>query len=298
MTGALPQTAALSVWNRPLQPAQTHVFSDPPAEEAETELKASALIDAIVRGDQGPGETATATTAHEGARASTSGEPRKVLLVDHEDSFVHTLANYLRQTGAEVVTCRSGPQLKEFMAQKVDGAAASFRPDLVVLSPGPGSPSDFHLSETIQTMIDRKIPIFGVCLGLQGLVEYFGGELGVLGYPMHGKPSIITRSFDDGKVPASAAAKYDGPATFDVLRGLPKEFQVARYHSLHGKKATLPKELVVTALSADDIVMAVQHEHMPIAAVQWHPEGLLTDSTIGLALLRNALNFLKKEHYV
>ena len=97
---------------------------------------------------------------------------------------------------------------------------------------------------------------------------------------------------------ASAAAKYDGPATFDVLRGLPKEFQVARYHSLHGKKATLPKELVVTALSADDIVMAVQHEHMPIAAVQWHPEGLLTDSTIGLALLRNALNFLKKEHYV
>lgn len=84
----------------------------------------------------------------------------RVLLVDHEDSFVHTLANYLRQTGAEVVTCRSGPSLASFVRREIDSGA--YRPDLVVLSPGPGSPSDFFLTDTINSMIERRIPIFGV----------------------------------------------------------------------------------------------------------------------------------------
>lgn len=216
---------------------------------------------------------------------------KKVLLIDHEDSFVHTLANYLRQTGAEVVVCRSGKGLNQFIANSVDTGA--FHPDLCVLSPGPGSPSDFFLSETIGNMISRKVPIFGVCLGLQGLFEYFGGELGILGYPMHGKPSIISRVFSDV---SEDSAQYAGPPVFDVLRGLPDKFQVARYHSLHGTQNTLPSSLVVTA-SVDDVIMAIQHKSMPIAAVQFHPESLLTLPKNGMQILENALEILSSKHY-
>lgn len=128
------------------------------------------MIDAIIRADSE--ETTTTTTREEeGDQRNQSTElldksnsitvATKVLLVDHEDSFVHTLANYLRQTGAEVITCRSGNVLKRFITNQIDSGI--YTPDLVVLSPGPGSPSDFFLSDTISSMIDRKIPIFGVC---------------------------------------------------------------------------------------------------------------------------------------
>ena len=95
-----------------------------------------------------------------------------MLLIDHEDLFVHTLANYIRTTGAEVVTMRP------------DLARAELRqgrpPDLVVLSPGPGRPADFAMNETLDLAIARSLPVFGVCLGLQGIVEYFGGALDLL----------------------------------------------------------------------------------------------------------------------
>lgn len=96
---------------------------------------------------------------------------------------MHTLANYMRQTGATVVTLRAG-----FSEAKLD----EVNPQLVFLSPGPGSPIDFKLSATIEMAQKRKLPIFGVCLGLQGIVEHFGGELGKLEYPMHGKPSSVS----------------------------------------------------------------------------------------------------------
>jgi anthranilate synthase len=214
-----------------------------------------------------------------------AGAGRKILLVDHEDSFVHTLANYVRQTGAEVVTCRSGDSLSNFVREKLD--TGLFHPDLVVLSPGPGSPSDFKLKDTIQAMIDRKIPIFGVCLGLQGLVEYFGGELGILSYPMHGKPSLISQKELPHKISLGN----------NVLDGLPNSFVVARYHSLHGKPDTLPTNLLVTAESGDGVIMAIQHCSMPIAAVQFHPESILTSPTHGMKILTNALEKLTSDQY-
>jgi anthranilate synthase len=270
-------------------------FSDPAAEEAETELKASALIDAILRPDSVSDSASVFGIVDPKIDQHDSAPNRKVLLIDHEDSFVHTLANYLRQTGAEVVTCRSGASLKTFMKERMD--TGIFSPDITVLSPGPGSPSDFQLKETIDAMIARKIPIFGVCLGLQGLVEYFGGELGILGYPMHGKPSIISRSFADDEEKTVSDSAYGGPEVHDVLRGLPSDFQVARYHSLHGKKLSLPKELIVTATSPDDVIMAIQHATMPIAAVQFHPESILTLPKHGMRIITNALEILKSEHY-
>ncbi len=229
--------------------------SDPDAEEEETRLKASAFLDAIRR--------PRGAEARPRPEAPRSGADKRVLLVDHQDSFVHTLANYLRQTGAEVVTLRSG-----FPPEVFDDV----RPHLAVLSPGPGSPRDFALSRTLDELTRRGIPTFGVCLGLQGIVEYFGGELGVLDDPVHGKASRI---------------RVRGGRIF---AGLPEEFTAGRYHSLFAIREKLPPVLVVTAESADGVVMAIEHATLPLAAVQFHPESIMTlEEDLGLRLLRNVM---------
>ena len=231
--------------------------SDPVAEEEETELKASAFLDAL----RLPRRT-TETVA-----LSSPAEGKEVLLIDHMDSFVHTLANYLRQTGAHVATQRTGFPLEELAAN---------RPDLMVLSPGPGTPNDYEISATISAAIELEIPVFGVCLGLQAIVEFFGGQLGQLDTPMHGKPSLI------------AAA---GGHLFD---GLPKEFRAGRYHSLYAKEDSVPESLNVVARSVDDgVVMAVEHKTLPICGVQFHPESIMSfDDEIGLRLVHNAVAML------
>ncbi len=137
--------------------------SEPAAEEAETELKASAMRDAVLHGE--PQRAATGSSSMPKPIAAVDASPR-VLLVDHQDSFVHTLANYMRQTGAIVATLRSG-----FDEAEVD----RLRPSLLMLSPGPGNPRDFGLSRTIEIGLKRRLPMFGVCPGLQGIVEYYGG---------------------------------------------------------------------------------------------------------------------------
>jgi anthranilate synthase len=250
--------------------------SNPPAEELETELKASAIIDAVVR--KGSEDNAGAAPCEELQQLPDKvGLGKTIILIDHEDSFVHTLGNYLRQTGAVVKTLRSGPSALaaiEAMVQKGE------KPDMVVLSPGPGNPTDFGLSKSIALLTKHKIPGFGVCLGLQGMVEHFGGKLGVLGYPMHGKPSEI-------------ALTRHGLTEDSIFSGLPETFEVARYHSLHGIREYLPKELKVTALSEDGIVMGIQHSSLPFAAVQFHPESILTSPSHGMTILENALRFLK-----
>ena len=233
--------------------------SDPEAEEAETRLKAAAMFTAI-RGTK----TTSATRTEAGAEI---GRGRRVLLVDHEDSFVHTLANYIRTTGAEVVTMRPDVARGELRAS--DGY------DLVVLSPGPARPTDFAMAETLDLAIRRHLPVFGVCLGLQGIVEYFGGSLAVLDPPMHGKPSPV---------------RVRGGR---LLRGLPSEFTVGRYHSLHAVRSTLPPELSVTAETDDGVVMAIEHQHLPIAAVQFHPESVMTlRDEIGMPIIAAVMSAL------
>ena len=231
--------------------------SVPEEEESETELKASAFLDAIRR---------PRSASDTGAVVSGPSQ-RQVLLVDHMDSFVHTLANYLRQTGATVVTRRAGFPIDEIDPDEFD---------LVVLSPGPGRPDDFDIGPVVRATLDAGLPLFGVCLGLQGIVEYFGGELGQLSTPMHGKPSAI-RALGG-----------------QLLDGLPKEFRAGRYHSLFARRSQVPDSLEVTAVSLDDdIVMAVEHRELPVAAVQFHPESIMSlDDGVGLALIRNAIDRL------
>jgi len=232
--------------------------SVPELEERETELKAGAFLDAV-RGGQ---IDAPPALEH---RWQTGGG-RRVLLVDHEDSFVHTMADYVRQTGARVVTLRAG-------ADGVDDELFDeHRPDLVMLSPGPGRPKGFGVSATVGRAVARGLPIFGVCLGLQGIVEHFGGTLRQLDYPVHGKSSTI---------------HVRGGQLFD---GLPKTFVAGRYHSLIADRETLPDALDVVAETEDGIVMAVQHRDLPIAAVQFHPESIMTlHGDIGLSIIGNAI---------
>ncbi|MEW5422417.1 anthranilate synthase component I [Amorphus sp. 3PC139-8] len=231
--------------------------SDPEAEEKETELKASAMLAAI----RSAGMPIAANTAETPAPA---GPKRRVLLVDHEDSFVHTLANYLRQAGADVTTLR-GPI--------ADATLDRIAPDLVVLSPGPGRPDDFRCRETIAAARAHNLPIFGVCLGLQALVEAFGGQLRQLPVPVHGKSSKVTIHSD--------ARLFDG---------LDPRLSVGRYHSLVADPEHLPASFEVTATTEDGAIMAIEHREEPIAAVQFHPESIMTLADgAGLRIVRNAL---------
>lgn len=215
--------------------------SDPEAEEAETRLKASALLDAV-RGSEPATETSGSKTLD-----TSLGLGLKALMVDHQDSFVHNLGSYFRQFGVELLTLRPA-QARSYLR---DHAV-----DLLILSPGPGTPGQFQMEETIDLALDRGIPLFGVCLGLQGLVEYFGGSLETLDYPMHGKPSPVHHS-------DSA-----------MFAGLDQDFTAGRYHSLVA--ANLPDCLEQTAQTKDGKVMAVEHKTLPVRAVQFHPESIMS----------------------
>jgi len=234
--------------------------SDPEAEEQETLVKVAALMRAL-----SPEEAEEKDVTYR----PRYGEGRRVLLVDHEDSFVHTLANYLKQTGAEVVTVRW--EAARALLQE-DG---SF--DMVVLSPGPGRPQRFQMAETIALCLARRLPIFGICLGFQGLAEYFGGRLGGLARPAHGEKATI-RILEKGA----------------LFEGLGETMPVGRYHSLYVEQ--MPSALKLLAETEDGVPMAFEHRELPIAAVQFHPESVLTlTGDNGLKLLDNAMRHLRND---
>jgi len=231
--------------------------SDPASEDRECAMKATGFFRAL--NAEKRGEPAYAPRAEEGSGV-------RLLLVDNEDCFIHTLSNYARQTGAEVVTYRSG-----FPLELID----KLQPSLILVSPGPGRPADFGVPELVRYAAKLEIPVFGVCLGLQGMVEAFGGELGVLGYPMHGKPSLV---------------KNRGVGVFE---GLPEEFRVGRYHSLYAIRDKLPAVFEITAETEDGVIMGVPHRELPMEAVQFHPESILTlDGNCGLKLMENVVRVL------
>ena len=228
--------------------------SVPEAEEMETRHKATGFFRALA-----PPAEAPAVPAR-----SLPGAGIRMLLVDNDDCFIHTLSNYARQTGAEVVTYRAG-----FPAELIE----RIQPHLILISPGPGRPADFGVQGVVHTAVRLGVPVFGVCLGLQGIVEAFGGELGVLDYPMHGKPSWIS---------------HRGQGVFE---GLPPKFQVGRYHSLFARREVFPAGLEVTAETEDGVIMGVRHKQLPIEAVQFHPESILTaEGDAGLKLMSNVLH--------
>ena len=214
--------------------------SDPSREEKETHIKASAFLEATLGGEKNKAVN---------INISQTGKNKTVLFVDNEDSFVHVLASYVKQTGAKVVTIRSG-----FPKKMLD----EIKPDLVFISPGPGVPSDQNVSQLVGETLLREIPIFGVCLGHQGIAEYFGGKLMLLKHPFHGKPDEI---FHNGE---------------SFYSDLPNPFVAGRYHSLYVDPDSLPNCLEVDAKNEDGIIMGLRHKKLPVASVQFHPESILT----------------------
>jgi anthranilate synthase len=253
-TGILIRTVHLRDGVAEFPVGATILYDSVPAnEEMETRIKATGFFRAI----RGEAEKAASPAL------STAGRGMKLLLVDNDDCFIHTLANYARQTGAEVVTYRAGFPLELIGRES---------PNAILISPGPGRPRDFGVPELVLHAARLGVPVFGVCLGLQGVVEAFGGELGVLDYPMHGKPSLVT---------------HTGRGVFE---GLPERFRVGRYHSLYAIREKLPSCLEVTAESDDGVIMGVRHRELPIEAVQFHPESMLTlEGECGLRLMENMI---------
>jgi anthranilate synthase len=189
------------------------------------------------------------------------------VLIDNEDSFVHTLGDYFRQTGAEVSTYRHGLPLDRLLALK---------PDLVVHSPGPGRPAEFGVPALVQALAASGVPQFGVCLGLQGMVEAFGGSLDVLAEPRHGKTWHVA---------------HDGTGLFE---GVPSPAAVGAYHSLTARLDDFPHAaLTITARNETGLVMAIRHRALPLAAVQFHPESILSlGGAVGHALIGNVVRDL------
>jgi anthranilate synthase len=275
-TGLTLRTAHISGGVAAVRVGATLLFdSDPDDEERETKLKARALLETLAeaeRGGAGPAAASPAALAADqrGAGERLPGDGMRVLLVDHQDSFVHTLAGYFREQGAAVTTLRAGFDL---------ALLDEYAPDLVVLSPGPGQPSDFGCDKLLTALDERGLPVFGVCLGLQAMVEHAGGSLGLLGTPVHGKP---------GRVRVLGGS---------LLAGLPAEFTAARYHSLHARPEQVTGGLEVTAVTADGVVMAVEDASQGRWGVQFHPESILTTAGgAGHRIIANVLSLCQDRH--
>ncbi|WP_295838750.1 gamma-glutamyl-gamma-aminobutyrate hydrolase family protein [uncultured Microbacterium sp.] len=178
--------------------------------------------------------------------------PWRVVVVDNRDSFVHTLAGYLRDLGAETTMVDADdPALPGRIVREADG---------ILISPGPGHPDDAgHSVEVVHAAFDTGTPLLGVCLGHQAIATAFGASVGHAPELLHGITSVI---------------RHEGAG---VLRDLPDGFVATRYHSLAVDAATLPNAIEVTARTDDGVVMGLRHREAPIEGVQFHPESILTE---------------------
>ena len=183
----------------------------------------------------------------------------RVLVIDNFDSFVYNLAQVFGALGAEPIVVRNDASTDELLATNPDG---------VVVSPGPGEPTDAGVSERAIEMFADRVPVLGVCLGHQCIASAFGAKVSRAKVgPRHGK---------------RAAISHDGETIFE---GLPSPFDATRYHSLAIEEDSLPSELSATAFAEDGTIMGVRHKELPVEGVQFHPESILCDE--GPRLLSN-----------
>ena len=185
----------------------------------------------------------------------------RLLLIDNYDSFTYNLVQAFLVLGAQVDVHRN---------DQIDvPTALGLDPTHVCISPGPGTPAHAGVSIEMIRAFAGKVPIFGVCLGHQSIVEAFGGEVVRAGRLMHGKTSMIG---------------HDGSALY---AGLPQPFEAGRYHSLIARPESLPAVLQITAKTPEGEIMGVRHRDLMIEGVQFHPESVLTPD--GPALMANFL---------
>ena len=188
----------------------------------------------------------------------------RVLVIDNYDSFVYTLNGYLLQLGAETEVLRNDT------ISEADAAARLADYDAVLVSPGPGKPSDAGVSiPMVNAALAAGTPLLGVCLGHQAIAEAFGATVTNADELMHGKTSLI---------------EHDASAFYS---GVPQPFVATRYHSLAVVDGTVPDDLVVTSRTDGGVIMGLKHREAPIYGVQFHPESVLTEG--GYLMLGNWL---------
>ena len=192
----------------------------------------------------------------------------KILFIDNFDSFTFNLVEEFTKRGCEVVVYRNNIDLKI-----IDETVKKFKPELIVISPGPSAPKDAGNSMEIISRYYEKIPIFGDCLGSQCIVEVFGGVVGKAKETVHGKASKITHD------------------NLTIFEGIENPFLAGRYHSLCA--VDVPYALEVSARSESGIVMGVRHKEFFVEGVQFHPESILTP--VGGLIVENLIKLVKKK---
>ena len=186
----------------------------------------------------------------------------RILVIDNYDSFVYNVVHYLAQIGAEVEVWRNDEH--RFASEEWAGGF-----DGVLLSPGPGTPQDAGVCIDVVRTQAGRLPIFGICLGLQSMAVAYGGVVDRAPELLHGKTSQV---------------RHDGRGVF---AGLPETLTATRYHSLAIVESTMPAELEVSARTDSGVIMAVRHRELPVESVQFHPESVLTEH--GYQMLANWL---------
>ena len=186
----------------------------------------------------------------------------RITLVDNYDSFTFNLFHDLGRLGAEVTVIRNDELSAEALIEA--------DPDAIVLSPGPCTPNEAGICLDVLKKAGSKIPIFGVCLGMQAMGQAFGGDVIRAPLPMHGKISEITH---EGKT---------------IFRGINQAFKATRYHSLIVNRNTCPKDLEIVAETRDGLIMGLSHKKYPVHGVQFHPESIASE--FGRAIMKNFLD--------
>ena len=192
----------------------------------------------------------------------------KVLFIDNFDSFTYNLVDEFEKKGCEVIVYRNNIDLTI-----LDKFITKFEPSLIVISPGPSTPKDAGNSTAIIKQYCKEIPIFGICLGHQCIIEAFGGVVGKASEIFHGKPSKITHD------------------SYGIFKGIENPFQAGRYHSLTA--LDVPYNFEISARSENNLVMAVRHKEHAVIGVQFHPESILTP--IGGQLIDNIIKMVQKK---
>lgn len=191
-----------------------------------------------------------------------------ILLIDNYDSFSYNLYQLIGGVEPDIKVIRNDEcSLEEIEAMK---------PEAIILSPGPGRPADAGVCIPVVKKFAGLIPILGVCLGHQSICEAFGGVVTYAEELMHGKKKEMYRTGESR-----------------LFKGLAQSFPAARYHSLAAKKDTLPKELIVTAVSDKGEIMAVEHETYPVFGVQFHPESVMTPD--GRKMIENFMEAIRND---
>jgi para-aminobenzoate synthetase component II len=186
-----------------------------------------------------------------------------LLVIDNYDSFTYNLVQYLGELGAEMKVVRNDEVT-------VDDIERELKPERILISPGPGTPTDAGISLETVARFKETLPILGVCLGHQAIGQHFGGSVVRAPEPVHGKPVEV---------------HHDGRTIFE---GVDDNFTAGRYHSLVVERESIPDCLEISAESPDGLIMAMRHRELPIEGVQFHPESILTEH--GKVMLKNFLS--------